>query len=81
MGPRLERELAISVLLMAMWRRRPEQEMLVHSGQGSQFSSYDWQGFLRAHRLKACMSRRGNCHDNAVVESFFSANEARAEPA
>ncbi len=45
--------------------------MLVHSDQGSQFSSYDWQDFLREHRLKASMSRRGNCHDNAVAESFF----------
>ena len=45
--------------------------MLVHSDQGSQFSSYDWQDFLRDHRLKASMSRRGNCHDNAVAESFF----------
>ncbi|WP_447836209.1 IS3-like element ISAeca4 family transposase, partial [Aeromonas salmonicida] len=71
MGPRIDRELAISALLMAVWRRRPEQEVLVHSDQGSQFSSYDWQDFLRDHRLKASMSRRGNCHDNAVAESFF----------
>ncbi len=71
MGPRIDRELAISALLMAVWRRRPEQEVLVHSDQGSQFSSYDWQDFLREHRLKASMSRRGNCHDNAVAESFF----------
>ncbi|RQM71409.1 DDE-type integrase/transposase/recombinase, partial [Aeromonas enteropelogenes] len=69
--PRIDRELAISALLMAVWRRRPEQEVLVHSDQGSQFSSYDWQDFLRDHRLKASMSRRGNCHDNAVAESFF----------
>ena len=39
--------------------------------QGSKFSSYDWQDFLRAHNLQQCMSRRGNCHDNAVAESFF----------
>ena len=71
MGQRIDRELAISALLMAVWRRRPEQEVLVHSDQGSQFSSYDWQDFLRENRLKASMSRRGNCHDNAVAESFF----------
>jgi len=47
------------------------EEVLVHSDQGSQFSSYDWQDFLRENRLKASMSRRGNCHDNAVAESFF----------
>lgn len=40
-------------------------------GQGSQFSSYDWQDFLKEHNLKPSMSRRGNCHDNAVAESFF----------
>jgi len=50
MGQRIDRELAISALLMAVWRRRPEQEVLVHSDQGSQFSSYDWQDFLRENR-------------------------------
>jgi len=43
----------------------------VHSDQGSQFSSHDWQDFLAANRLRSSMSRRGNCHDNAVAESFF----------
>lgn len=71
MGPRIDRELALNALLMAVWRRRPQQEVLIHSDQGSQFSSYDWQDFLRTHKLKPSMSRRGNCHDNAVAESFF----------
>ena len=71
MQPRIDRELAINALLMAVWRRRPSGEVLVHSDQGSQFSSYDWQVFLKEHNLKASMSRRGNCHDNAVAESFF----------
>lgn len=71
MGSRIDRELALNALLMAVYRRRPEAEVLVHSDQGSQFSSYDWQDFLKAHRLKPSMSRRGNCHDNAVAESFF----------
>ena len=43
----------------------------MHSDQGSQFSSHDWQDFLKSHRLVPSMSRRGNCHDNAVAESFF----------
>ena len=55
---------------MAVWRRQPGK-VIVHSDQGSQFSSYDWQDFLKAHDLLASMSRRGNCHDNAVAESFF----------
>ena len=72
MQPRIDRELAIGALLMAVWRRRPSGEVLVHSDQGSQFSSYDWQDFLKEHHLKASMSRRGNCHDNAVAESASS---------
>jgi len=56
---------------MAVWRRSPEQEVIVHSDQGSQFSSHDWQAFLKSHSLAPSMSRRGNCHDNAVAESFF----------
>jgi putative transposase len=56
---------------MAFWRRQPKQKVIVHSDQGSQFSSYDWQHFLKARNLVASQSRRGNCHDNAVAESFF----------
>lgn len=71
MQPRMDRELALNALLMAVWRRQPKEMVTVHSDQGSQFSSYDWQDFLKAHNLRASMSRRGNCHDNAVAESFF----------
>ena len=71
MQQRIDRELAINALLMAVWRRQPKDEVIVHSDQGSQFSSYDWQDFLKAHNLVGSMSRRGNCHDNAVAESFF----------
>ncbi|CAK7260631.1 transposase (plasmid) [Shinella sp. WSC3-e] len=46
--------------------------MPVHSDQGSQFTSMDWASFLKHHKLVHCMSRRGNCHDNAVAESFFN---------
>ena len=44
----------------------------MHSDQGCQFTSSDSQSFLKAHRMVPSMSRRGNCHDNAVAESFFS---------
>lgn len=71
MQARMDRELVLNALLMAVWRRQPKQTVLVHSDQGSQFSSYDWQDFLKAHNLQPSMSRRGNCHDNAVAESFF----------
>jgi len=71
MQSRIDRELVLNALLMAVWRRQPESEVIVHSDQGSQFSSHDWQSFLKAHNLVPSMSRRGNCYDNAVVESFF----------
>ena len=45
---------------------------IVRGVQGSQFTSMDWAAFLRAHNLEHSMSRRGNCHDNAVAESFFN---------
>ncbi|TKB45796.1 IS3 family transposase, partial [Ferrimonas sediminicola] len=71
MKPRMTTDLATDALLMAVWRRKPENEVLVHSDQGSQFTSDEWQRFLKEHSLSCSMSRRGNCHDNAVAESFF----------
>ncbi len=71
MQSRIDRELVLSALLMAIWRLKPKLPVLVHSHQGSQFSSEDWQSFLKAHDLVGSMSRRGNCHDNAVAESFL----------
>lgn len=71
MQSRIETELALNALLMAVWRRQPRSVVTIHSDQGSQFSSHEWQSFLKAHNLVASMSRRGNCYDNAVAESFF----------
>jgi len=72
MKPTLSRELALDALLMAVWRRKPTQSVLVHSDQGSQYGSDDWKRFCQANNLEPSMSRRGNCWDNAVAESFFS---------
>jgi putative transposase len=58
--------------MMALWRRQPKGTVLIHSDQGVQYTSSDWRTFLKEHGLEASMSRRGNCHDNAVAESFFS---------
>jgi putative transposase len=52
MGPRMDRELATNALLMTVYRRQPQSTFLVHSDQGSQFISYDWQAFLKAHNLQ-----------------------------
>jgi transposase InsO family protein len=55
---RIDRELAMNALLMAVWRRQPKNTVMVHPDQGSQFSSYDWRDFLDAHDLQQSMSRR-----------------------
>jgi putative transposase len=72
MSASLSRELALDALLMAVWRRKPDRRVIVHSDQGSQFGSDDFRRFCQAHNLEPSMSRRGNCWDNAVAESFFS---------
>ena len=71
MQPRITREIVLDALLMAIWRRKPTTSVMVHSDQGSQYTSHDWQAFLKQHGLEGSMSRRGNCYDNAVAESFF----------
>ena len=72
MKPTLAREIVLDALMMAIWRRRPKSTVIVHSDQGSQYGSDDWLRFLKANNLEPSMSRRGNCWDNAVAESFFS---------
>lgn len=64
-------DLALQALLSAVWRRKPKTTVMIHSDQGSQLTSKEWQSFLGKHNLIASMSRRGNYHDNAVAESFF----------
>ena len=71
MQSRITKDSALDALLMAVWRRNPKSMVTVHSDQGSQYTSHDWSNFLNAHGLEGSMSRRGNCHDNAVAESFF----------
>ena len=72
MQSRQPTDLVLQALLMAVWRRKPDGKVLVHSDQGSQFTSLEWASFLKHHNLEHSMSRRGNCHDNAVAESFFN---------
>jgi len=72
MQPTLVRDLVLDALLMAVWRRKPKERVIMHSDQGSQYGSDDWVRFCKAHKLDPSMSRRGNCWDNAVAESFFS---------
>jgi len=72
MQSRQTTDVVLQALLMAVWRRKPKDKVLVHLDQGSQFISMDWASFLKHHNLVHSMSRRGNCHDNAVAESFFN---------
>ncbi|MGK0460721.1 MAG: putative transposase [Candidatus Azotimanducaceae bacterium] len=72
MKPTLAREIVVDALMMAVWRRKPTSKVIIHSDQGSQYGSDDWLRFCRSHNLVPSMSRRGNCWDNAVAESFFS---------
>jgi putative transposase len=72
MKPTLAREIVLDALMTAVWRRKPQNRVLIHSDQGSQYSSDEWLRFCKHHNLEPSMSRRGNCWDNAVAESFFS---------
>ena len=67
-----DRHLAIKALQMATKRRRPAEGVLHHSDQGSPYASADYQDLLDRHGMTGSMSRRGNCYDNAVMESWFS---------
>jgi len=71
MSERMTRELAMSALTMAVWRRRPEPGVVVHSDRGSQYASGDYQALLETHGFRCSMSRKGDCYDNAAMESFF----------
>jgi len=67
-----DRHLAIKALEMALRRRCPDAGLLHHSDQGCTYASEDYQAILDARGLIGSMSRRGDCYDNAVMESFFS---------
>lgn len=68
--PTIHRDLVLDAVLMAVRRRRP-RGTLIHSDQGTQFGCDAWRRFCRSNRLEPSMSRKGNCWDNAVAESFF----------
>lgn len=67
----ISRHLAMDALSMAIDQRRPEGGLIHHSDRGSQYTSDDFRDALEMHGIECSMSARGNCYDNAVVESFF----------
>jgi putative transposase len=69
--PTMARALVLDAILMAVRRRKPKHA-LIHSDQGSQFGNDAWRRFYHVHHREPSLSRRGNCWDNAVAESFFS---------
>ncbi|MCP3921647.1 MAG: IS3 family transposase [Desulfobacterales bacterium] len=71
MNNRMTKELVINALRMAIWRRRPEEGCIFHSDRGSQYCSHDFQKELKDNGMISSMSRKGNCWDNSVAESFF----------
>lgn len=71
LSSQISRKLIMNALRMATWRRRPVPGLIFHSDRGSQYCSNDFQNMLKTHGMISSMSRKGNCWDNAVAESFF----------
>ncbi len=70
MGERMPASLVCEALTMALWRRQMPTGVIVHSDRGSQYCSADYQRLLLKHRLLCSMSKRGDCYDNAAMESW-----------
>ena len=73
---RMKRDLALQTLRMAIALRGPPKGCIVHSDRGSQYCSHDYQKIVREHGLRPSMSGKGNCYDNAAVETFFKSVKA-----
>jgi putative transposase len=71
MGSRMKAQLVCDALTMAIWQRRPASGLIVHSDRGSQYASASYRRLLKGHGFVGSMSRKGDCWDNSVVESFF----------
>jgi putative transposase len=75
MSERLESSLATDALRMAVARRSPAQGLLHHTDRGSQYAAIEYRELVERRAMVASMSRRANCYDNAVAESFFATLE------
>jgi transposase InsO family protein len=72
MSDKNDRQLVSDALTMAIWRRGLVDNVIVHSDRGATYASSQYQQLLKQHQLVCSMSRKGECLDNAVAESFFS---------
>ncbi len=75
---RMTKALVLSALMMAIIARKPDKGLIFHSDRGSQYCSYAYQDLLQKHGFRASMSRKGECLDNAVAESFFHSLKVEA---
>ena len=71
MSARQDRQLVLQAVLMALWQRTDRSPMILHSDRGCQFTSDEYQRFLKGHQIQSSMSAVGTCADNAAAESFF----------
>ena len=71
MSSRLNRDIVVRALMMALWQRKPDEQLMHHSDRGSQYASDDFQDLLAEHGIECSMSGVGNCYDNAAMESWF----------
>jgi putative transposase len=71
MSSRMKAELVCDALGMAIWQRKPEPGLIVHSDRGVQYASSSYARLLTQHGCTGSMSRKGDCWENAVAESFF----------
>ena len=78
MDTRMTATLVCDALSMALFRRGFPEQVIVHSDRGSQYCSKDYRDLITAYKLKQSMSRKGNCWDNACVESFFHSMKVEA---
>jgi len=71
MQKRMTKQLVKDALIMAIWRRKPSPGLIFHSNRGSQYCSREFQELIKDYRIRSSMSKKGDCWDNAVAESFF----------
>lgn len=72
MSSRMKADGVCNALTMALWQRKPKPGLIVHSDRGVQYASHQFQKLLKTHQFIGSMSRKGNCWDNSVAESFFA---------
>lgn len=71
MSSRMKAQLVVDAMRMAIWQRQPKAGLIMHTDRGSQYARHQYRNLLLAHGIKGSMSRKGDCWDNAVAESFF----------